>query len=42
VQLALAYFLKRPLQLAKAQLALMRAIRRREAATRQTDQPESI
>lgn len=37
VQLTLAYFLKRPWQLAQAQPALIRAIRRREAAARRTD-----
>jgi aldehyde dehydrogenase (NAD(P)+) len=38
VQGTLAYFLGRPLKLAQAQLALIRAIRRREAAVRKTDQ----
>ena len=37
VQVTLAYFLKQPLKLAKAQLALIRAIRRRESASRKTD-----
>jgi len=37
VQVTLAYFLKQPVKLAKAQLALIRAIRRRESAVRQTD-----
>ena len=37
VQVTLAYFLKQPLKLAKAQLTLIRAIRRREAAARKTD-----
>ena len=37
VQGTLAYFLGRPLKLVKAQLALIRAIRRREAAARRTD-----
>ena len=36
VQVTLAYFLKQPLKLAKAQLTLIRAIRRREAAARET------
>jgi len=40
VQVTLAYFLKQPLKLAKAQLALIRAIRRRESAARKTDQSE--
>jgi len=40
VQATLAYFLKRPLKLAKAQLALIRAIRRRELASRKTDEFE--
>ena len=38
VKVTLAYFLKQPLRLVKAQLALLRAIRRREAAARKTDQ----
>lgn len=37
VQATLAYFLKQPLKFARAQLSLMRAIRRREAAARQID-----
>jgi aldehyde dehydrogenase (NAD(P)+) len=37
VEVTLAYFLKQPLKLAKAQLALIRAIRRRESAVRKTD-----
>ena len=41
VQVTLAYFLKQPLKLAKAQLALIRAIRRRESASRKTDQIEA-
>ena len=40
VQVTLAYFLKQPLKLAKAQLSLIRAIRRRESAARKTDQVE--
>ena len=40
VQVALAYFLKQPLKLAKAQLSLIRAIRRRESAARKNDQIE--
>ena len=40
VEVTLAYFLKQPLKLAKAQLALIRAIRRRESASRKTDQSE--
>ena len=40
VQVTLAYFLKQPLKLAKAQLALVRAIRRRESTSRKTDQIE--
>jgi aldehyde dehydrogenase (NAD(P)+) len=38
VQGTLAYFLKQPLKLARAQLALIRAIRRRESTSRKTDQ----
>ena len=34
VQVTLAYFLKQPLRLVKAQLSLIRAIRRRELAAR--------
>jgi acyl-CoA reductase-like NAD-dependent aldehyde dehydrogenase len=37
VQVTLSYFLKQPLKLAKAQLALIRAIRRRESTARKTD-----
>jgi aldehyde dehydrogenase (NAD(P)+) len=37
VQVTLGYFLKQPLKLAKAQLALIRALRRRESASRKTD-----
>lgn len=37
VQATLAFFLKQPLKFARAQLSLMRAIRRREAAARQVD-----
>jgi acyl-CoA reductase-like NAD-dependent aldehyde dehydrogenase len=40
MQVTLAYFLKQPLKLAKAQLALIPAIRRRESAARKTDQVE--
>jgi len=40
VQVTLAYFLKQPLKLAKAQRSLIRAIRRRETAARKTDQVE--
>jgi acyl-CoA reductase-like NAD-dependent aldehyde dehydrogenase len=40
VQVTLAYFLKQPLKLAKAQLALIRAIRRREAAARRKNRVE--
>jgi acyl-CoA reductase-like NAD-dependent aldehyde dehydrogenase len=40
VEVTLAYFLKHPLKLAKAQLALIRAIRRRESVSRKTDQIE--
>ncbi|MSO22091.1 MAG: aldehyde dehydrogenase [Acidobacteria bacterium] len=38
VQVTLAYFLKQPLRLAKAQLVLIRALRRRESASRKTSQ----
>jgi len=37
VEVTLAFFLKQPVKLAKAQLALIRAIRRRESAVWQTD-----
>jgi hypothetical protein len=37
VQLTLGYFLKEPVKLVKAQLSLIRAIRRRELAARRTD-----
>lgn len=40
VQVTLGYFLKQPLKLAKAQVALIRAIRRRESASMKTDQIE--
>jgi acyl-CoA reductase-like NAD-dependent aldehyde dehydrogenase len=40
VQVTLTYFLKQPLKLAKAQLALIRAIRQRESAARKTDEVE--
>ena len=40
VQVTRAYFLRQPLRLAKALLALIRAIRRRESAARKTDQIE--
>jgi acyl-CoA reductase-like NAD-dependent aldehyde dehydrogenase len=40
VQVTLAYFLKQPLKLARAQLTLIRAIHRREAASRKADQIE--
>ncbi len=39
VQVTLAYFLKQPVKLAKAQLALIRAIRRRESAARKSRSP---
>jgi Aldehyde dehydrogenase family len=41
VQVTLAYFLKHPWRLAKAQLTLIRALRRRESASRKVDRLES-
>jgi len=40
VQVTLSYFLKQPLKLARAQLALISALLRRESASRKTDQVE--